>query len=113
MRYGDAGFIDFAVNQEGRNAGIFGFLHRANGGICTGVIKNDGFGFARDGGFNQLILLIHVIIMRGHQRGVTEGFGFLLRAVGFGLKERVIMRWRNNGQQPLIRRQRRRRDHHD
>ena len=76
LRHGDTGFVDLTVNQKGRDTGIFGFLHRPDGGVRAGVIQNDRFRFARNRGLNQLVLLVNVIVVRRHQRGVTQLFGF-------------------------------------
>lgn len=43
LRGGDARGVDFAVDEEGRNARVLGLLHGGNGGVSAGVVENDGF----------------------------------------------------------------------
>ena len=91
LRHRNTGFVDFTIDQEGRDACRFGLLQRTDGGICPGVVQNDRFRFTGDGGLNQLVLFVHVVVMRGDKRGVTQLFCLRCRAVGFCLEERVVV----------------------
>ncbi len=80
LRHGDAGFVDLPVNEELPDTDVFGFMHRSDSGIRASVVENNRLRLARGGGFNQLVLLADVIVVRRHSGGVTERFGFFLRA---------------------------------
>ena len=96
---GDAGGVDLAVDQEGRNAGILGLLHGGDGGVGAGIVEDDRLGAAADRGVDQLGLLVGVVVMHEHQRLVAKLLGLGLGADGFRLEERIVVRRRDDGDQ--------------
>ena len=57
----------------------------------TTVIQDDRFRLTGNGGFNQLVLFVHVIVVRGDKGGVAQLLCLRRRAVGFSLEERVVV----------------------
>ena len=99
LRGGDAGGVDLAVDQEGRNAGVLGLLHGGDGGVGAGIVEDDRLGAAADRGVDQLRLLVGVVVMHQHQRLVAELLGLGFGADGFRLEERIVVRRRDDGDQ--------------
>ena len=96
---GDAGGVDLAVDQEGRNARVLGLLDRRDGGVGAGVVEDDRLGAARDRGVDELRLLVGVVVMDERDDVVAELLRLGLRAFGFRLEERIVVRRRDDRDQ--------------
>ncbi len=59
----NAFFCDFAVDEEGRNSGIFCCLDGCNTCVGTGVIQDNGLSALRNAAFEEFKLLVGIIIM--------------------------------------------------
>ncbi len=94
-------FGDFAIDQEGRDPGVFGFLHSRHSRIGTSVVKNDRRSFLADTGLDQFHLLVGVIIMDQFQGFVSKFFRFLGSNFLLGAEERILDRRHDNTDQFL------------
>ncbi len=73
----NAFLTDFAVDEEGGDAGVFGFLDSGYGGIGACIVENDGFRALTNAAFNQLELLVGIVVVDEFQGGVAQFFRFL------------------------------------
>ncbi len=89
---GDAFFGDLTVNEEGRDASVFGFLDCGDGGVCAGVIEDDGGGFLGDAGFKEFHLLVGVVVVDELKDVVAEFLRLGGGDLGHGTEEWVLNR---------------------
>ena len=75
---GDAGGVDLAVDQEGRDARVLSLLHGRDRSVCAGIVENDRLGAAGDCGVDQFALLVCVVVMDEHQSLVAKLLGLRL-----------------------------------
>ena len=96
LGHGHAGLVHFTVDEKSRDAGFFRFLHRSDGGVRTGIVEDDGRRLAGDGGVEQLVLLVGIIIMDKDQSIVAKFLGFGFSAHCLGLEERIVLGGHDN-----------------
>ena len=102
---GNARFLDFAVDQEGRDPCVLGGLHGGDGGVGPGIVQDDRLGTLGNGGVEQFQLLVGIVIV-DHDHGViAQLLGPGLGAHGLGLEEWVVMAGGDDCDQPLGRRE--------
>ena len=96
LRDRHAGFIDFAVNQEGGNIVVAGFLDCRNGRVGAGVITNDRGCLIGNGVVEQFGLLGCIIIVRNNLYLIAKLFCFGGSGLRLCLKERIRVRGSND-----------------
>jgi hypothetical protein len=92
--------LNFAVDEEAWNAGLGGTPNSRDGGVCAGVIEDDGGGIGGDGGIDEVVLAIGVIVMSVDAYSVAESKGSRGSGIRFGLEEGIVLGRNKNDDQP-------------
>jgi hypothetical protein len=94
---GEAGLADLGVDQDDGNLCVDQLLDGRDALISTGRVEQHALDLVVDGGLDQLVLLVGIILVCGCRRFVTELLELGLRGVDLSLPVRVGRIDRDNG----------------
>ena len=91
---------NIAIDEEAGNSGVGRPPDRRDRRIGSGVVEDDRHGIGRDGGVDQVVLPVGIVVVRIHAHAIAEARA-AGRSVAFGFEERIVLRGHDDGDERL------------